>query len=436
MKKLLILSGLVFINMAVFAQSMPGLTLENAVDKALENNYGIQTVRRNLEIDSVNNSWGAAGALPVVSFSASGAELWNVNDEDNYESTTLNAGIDLNWVVFRGFSARISKENLEALETLSEGNLAVTVENTIVDVVLAYYNVLLSESNVVIMEKSMNLSEDRYEQEKQKQSLGTSVTYDLLQAQNAFLEDKSNYLSAQSSYRNAMRQLCFLMADPENTEYSLTSDYELDFDDFNEDALKGKMLENNNTLKNQYVNLEIAKLNVRSAKSAYYPTISAGASGTYQYSDMDYEINNVMDNTSDGFGTSVNVGISYSIYEGGSRKRALQVARIREEISGVETLEMERQMVNQLEQEYELYLLRKELLVLAKENLSAAELNLDLSEQRYKNGSINSFNYRDVQQLYANIALNYENAMYNLVQSYYILLRLTGGVIDDFNSEL
>jgi outer membrane protein TolC len=432
MKKLLIISIFAFLNMAIFAQDNTSLTLKDAVNRALENNYGIQTVKKSLEIDSLNNTWGAAGALPSVSFSGGGSESMNFNDNDNYTNTAFNSGVDLNWVIFRGFSARINKENLEALEVLSEGNLAITVENTIVDVILAYYDVLLAESNVEIMQKSMSLSEDRYELEKQKQEIGTSVTYDILQAKNAFLEDKSNLLSSQSSFRNAIRQLSFLMADPEGMEYDLTSEYDLDFADFQIDTLNSKMLENNNTLQNQYVNLEIAKLNVRSAKSAYYPTISAGASGTYQYSDMNYETNNLMDNTTDGFNTGVNVGISYSIYEGGSRKRILQAAKIMEEISDVETLEMKRQMTNQLSQEYELYLLRKDLLVLANDNLEAAELNLELSKERYKNGTINSFNYRDVQQLYANIALNHENAMYNLVQSYYTLLRLTGGVIDEF----
>ena len=432
----MIMSIALFIaSVPLFSQNVNQLSVEGAVNKALENNYGIVTVKKSHEINELNNSWGNTGALPTVSFTGVGNESWNYNDNDDYKSTNLNGSVDLNWVLFRGFGARITKQSLEELEKMSEGNLAITVENTIIDVILAYYNILLTEKSMDIAEKNMNLSEDRYEQEKQKKQLGTSVTYDLLQAQNSYLEDKSNYLSAKSSYNNAKRQLNNLMAETLDNEYSYTSSFDIVAKDFVQSDLETKMLENNNTLKNQYINLEMAKLDIKSAKSAYYPTIAAGASGSYSNNEMDYETLNNMDNSSSGFNTGLNLSVSYSIYEGGTRRRALQAAKIEKEISEIETVDMEQQLKNQLAQEFEFYQVRQELLILAEENLKAAELNLELSKQKYENGSINSFNYRDIQQMYSNVALNYQNAMYNLIQSYHTLLRLTGGVIDDFNNE-
>lgn len=418
----------------LFSQNLNRLSIKDAVNKALENNYGIITVKKSHEINELNNSWGNTGALPTVSFTGIGSESWNTNENDDYNNTALSGSVDLNWVLFRGFGARITKQNLEKLEKMSEGNITITVENTIVDVILAYYNVLLSENNMKITEKNMILSEDRYEQEKQRKQLGTSVKYDLLQAQNSYLEDKSNYLSAKSSYNNSKRQLNNLMAEPLETEYNYTSSFDVAAKDFELKVLEIKMLENNNTLKNQYINLEMAKLDVKSAKSAYYPTIAAGASGGYTNSETDYETLNNMDNSSSGFNTGLSLSVSYSIYEGGSRRRALQIAKINKEISEIETTDMQQQLKNQLAQELELYKVRQELLVLAEENLKAAELNLELSKQKFETGSINSFNYRDIQQMYSNISMNYQSAMYNLIQSYHTLLRLTGGVIDDFNS--
>ena len=421
-------------SISLIGQETNQLSVESAIKKALENNYGIVTVKKSHEINELNNSWGNTGALPNVSFTGVGSESWNYNDNDDYKSTNLSGSVDLNWVLFRGFRAKITKQSLEELEKMSEGNLAITVENTIIDVILAYYNILLTEKNMDIAEKNMDLSKDRYEQEKQKKQLGTSVTYDLLQAQNSYLEDKSNYLSAKSSYNNVKRQLNNLMAEPLNTDFMYTSSFDIAAKDFVHTNLETKMLENNNTLKNQYINLEMAKLDIRSAKSAYYPTIAAGASGSYSDNEMDYETMNNMDNSSSGFNTSLSMSVSYSIYEGGTRRRALQAAKIKREISEIETVDMEQQLKNQLAQEFELYEVRQELLTLSEENLKAAELNLELSKQRFENGSINSFNYRDIQQMYSNVALKYQNAMYNLIHSYHTLLRLTGGVIDDFQN--
>ena len=431
--KIIVSIAFIILGIHGFSQS-ENLSIEDAVNIALENNYGIITIKKSHEINELNNAWGNTGALPTVSFTGIGNTSQNYTDNDDFKTTALNGSVVLNWVLFRGFRARITKQSLESLEKLSEGNVAITVENTIIDVILAYYNVLLTENNLNIAEKNMQLSEDRYEQEKQKKQLGTSLTYDLLQAQNSFLEDKSSYLSAKSSFNNAKRQLNNLMALPLDTKYNFTSSFDISSKDFNIAALESKMLENNNTLKNQYINLEMAKLDVKSAKSDYYPTIAASASGGYSSTDLDYETLNMMDNNSSSLNTSVGLSVSYTIYEGGTRRRALQASKIQKEISEIETSDMEQQLKNQLAQEFELYQVRQELLILAKENLKAAELNMELSKQKFDNGSINSFNYRDIQIMYSNVALNYQNAMYNLIQSYHTLLRLTGGVIDDFNS--
>jgi len=434
MKTKIIMSiALILASIPIFSQETNPLRIENAIEKALENNYGIVTVKKSHEINELNNSWGNTGALPTVSFVGTGSQSWDNNNNDDYTSTRLSGAVNLNWVLFRGFGAQITKKNLEKLEKMSEGNVAITVENNIIDVILAYYNILLAENNMEIAEKNMILSEDRYEQEKQRKELGTSVTYDLLQAQNSYLEDKSSYLSAKSSFNNAKRQLNNLMAEDLNTDYIYTSSFDIASKDFKKDSLESKMLGNNNTLKNQYINLEMVKLDVKSAKSAYYPTISAGVSGSYSDSETDYDTNPDMSST--GLNTSLNLSVSYSIYEGGSRRRALQAAKIEQEISEIETSDMEQQLKNQLAQEFELYQVRQELLTLAEENLKAAELNMDLSKQKFENGSINSFNYRDIQQMYANVSMSYQSAMYNLIQSYHTLLRLTGGVIDDFNSK-
>lgn len=88
-------------------------------------------------------------------------------------------------------------------------------------------------------------------------------------------------------------------------------------------------------------------------------------------------------------------------------------------------------LTNALAQNYELYQVRRELYLLAEENLEAAELNLSISKDKYESGSINSFNYRDVQIGYQNVALSRLNAIFNLIQSRTSLVRLTGGILNE-----
>lgn len=78
------------------------------------------------------------------------------------------------------------------------------------------------------------------------------------------------------------------------------------------------------------------------------------------------------------------------------------------------------------------YQVNNTVLSLAKEQEASAKLNLDLSAEKLKNGSINSFNYRDVQIMYMNAAIAKFRAIYNVVQSNTDLLRITGGIIGEF----
>lgn len=424
---------LIITSFTLLGQETTELSLKDAINKALKNNYGIITTEKSRDISEMNNTWGNAGALPTIRFVGSRSASKNYNDEDDYTTQNLSGTIELSKTLFRGFSVHIQKDRLEELEKLSEGNVSLVVENTIYSVILSYYNILLTQEQVGISKANMELSKDRYQREIERKEIGSSRTYDLLQAKNAFLQDSSDYLSAQSSYNNAVRELNYLMAESLEKSYEFTSEFTPDTAAFEFEVLSEKMLENNKTLRNQYMNLELAKLDVKSAKSAYYPTLSLNASGGYTSSETDYETMNQMDRNSDGYNTSVSLSLSYTLFNGNARKRALEAAKIEQEISMVETEEMKQDLKNQLAQEYELYNVRKQLLNVAEENLESAKLNLQLSTEKYENGTINSFNFRDVQQLYQNAAYNYQRATFDVIQSYNTLMRLTGGIIEEYD---
>ena len=66
---------------------------------------------------------------------------------------------------------------------------------------------------------------------------------------------------------------------------------------------------------------------------------------------------------------------------------------------------------------YETYTMRQNLYNISELNLEAAELNLQLGEERYRYGSINSFDYRDLQINYLQTALNNLQSKFDLLDS-------------------
>jgi outer membrane protein len=414
------------------AASLPAqeaLSLSQALEQAMGNNYGIIISRAGTEIASINNDWGNAGRYPTIGFDASDNNSYNLGT--NTYTNRLSASIGLNWILFDGFRVRFTKEQLEGLETLSQGQLAVMVENTIEDVILGYYNVLLQLEQLAVLEHVMDLSSDRYDYEKTKQQLGGSVTYNVLQAQNVYLNDKANFMNQEVVARNAVRNLNFIMGIESELTWSFSETFEADTTEYVLSDLLSRMKSSNQVLQNQYTNLLLKEKETDIRRSAYYPSLSLGAG-------MD-AIESWSQTNSDPFSNNGshtpygNLRLSYDIYAAGVRKRSMEIARINEDIARVEIEEMEHALTNELFNLFDFYGVRVELLKVADENLVAAELNMSISEEKYRSGVINSFDYRDIQLIYLNASIRRLQAVYNLISSRTQLTRITGGFLGSVN---
>jgi len=118
-----------------------------------------------------------------------------------------------------------------------------------------YYNVLLQQEQLKVLKTVMELSEDRYQYELNRQSLGGSVTYNVLQAKNVFLNDKANYMNQEVIVRNAVRTLNFMIGEAPAQTWTFTEPFEADTTAYVLGDLLSKMKSGNQTLKNQYTNL-------------------------------------------------------------------------------------------------------------------------------------------------------------------------------------
>lgn len=407
------------------AQSQEALTLSGALGRAMDNNYGLIISRADTEIASINNKPGNAGRYPTIGFDASENNNYDLRSE-TYTSR-FSAGVGLNWVLFDGFRVNITKTKLENLESLSEGRLGVVIESTIENVIQGYYSVLLQQEQLKVLQTIMELSDDRYRYEESRKALGGSVTYNVLQAQNVYLTDKANYLNQEVVVRNSVRNLNFLMGESPTTTWNFSEAFEADTSEYRLADLLSKMKASNQSLQNQYTNLLLMGNETSLRRANYSPTLSLGAgvdlNESWSAPAGQPTINN---------GSLIpygNLRLSYDIYSAGVRRRSVEVARINEEVAQVEISEMEHALTNELFNLADYYGVRIELLKVANENMAAAELNLTISEEKYRTGVINSFNYRDIQLIYLSAAFRQLQAIYNLIDSKTQLTRITGGFL-------
>ncbi len=143
------------------------------------------------------------------------------------------------------------------MEELTSGQLAVQVESTIEEIILVYYSVLLQKEQLKVLETVMKLSDDRYQYELKKQSLGGSVTYNVLQAKNVYLTDKANFMNQEMLVRNTTRNLNYMMGVEPSQTWEFTESFEPDTSDFVLADLLSKMKADNQRLKNQYTGIAI-----------------------------------------------------------------------------------------------------------------------------------------------------------------------------------
>lgn len=437
------------LHLGVFMTQGQDLTLSDAVVKGLENNFSIQIESQRVDIARNNNNAGEAGMFPSISVgigeSLSLTELDNPAgflSSGNIKGRSFNPTATVNWTLFNGFNVRMTKDRLEYLEQQSVGNAQVVIENSIQAIILAYYTALLEEQRLDVFERTLKLSRDRYEYGRMRGELGTAVTFDILQDKNAYLTDSSNYISQVLNYRNSLRNLNLLMGIDVEEYYELTDSLEVEAQDFVLDELYGKMTSSNSNLKNQFITQEILRKDVQVAKSGLYPSINLNLNGSSNSQVQDLSGAEFANGTNGESGIksstlnySAGLTLSYTLFNGGRIRRQLENARINEQIGQLQISELKQSLKNNLISTFDQYNLRNNLLAISIENVETSELNLQLATDRYRNGTITSFEFRDIQITFLTTSLQYVQAIFNLIESETELMRLTGGITESYDEQ-
>jgi len=150
------------------------LTYASAIAIALENNYGIRVARNTKLIAEKNAHPGNAGLLPSVSASSGvNYSVSDINleftggippsDSKGAKSANYNASIDAQYTLFDGLGNIYNFQKLKNTAFLSDAQARLTIENTLVAVATAYFEVARSVENLNIARQALSISADRQE---------------------------------------------------------------------------------------------------------------------------------------------------------------------------------------------------------------------------------------------------------------------------------
>lgn len=417
-------------------QAQNSLSLMDAIAIGLKNNYGIQMVKKQEEISSLNNTWGQTARYPNLNLQAGNYNSFIHNEyttPDSYEAAHLHAArIELSsqWTLFNGFSVNITKQKLEELERLSQGNTALTIENMIEDVILSYYQVVLEHEKLKVIDTILLLAKDRYDYTQERKRLGNAASYDVLQAQNDYLEEKNNRLTQQLRVNSATRQLALILGMQNQTPLLKHDSLQVNTHVFSFADLQDQMLSNNTSLNNQYINQSLLQKETLLRQADRYPHIQLGTGirNSHTFNQNAYE-SHQNQHSFDYYG---NLTLNYQLFNGGKNRRAIEAAKINEQIAQISIEEMKFDLSNKLLELIDYYEISQQVFHISDERKQAAELNLQISQEKFKNGSINSFNFRDVLQIYMNASIYRLEAMYAIIRYETSIFRITGSITPQY----
>jgi outer membrane protein len=175
------------------AAAQPVLRLPDAVNIALKNSLDIKLATNKVEASRINNHYGIAGGLPLVTGALSDNEqVSDINQKLNTGSTinkanastnSLSAGVTGSILLYNGGRVLATKKRLAELELQGRQQLNSQVQNIMADVMSGYYNIVVQLGYRKTIERSIESSRQKLDIVKASQKAGLANNADLFQAE-------------------------------------------------------------------------------------------------------------------------------------------------------------------------------------------------------------------------------------------------------------
>ena len=416
MKKLIILYLIVGTYSSASAQDI--LTVEDAVQIALENNYDIKIAENTFEITENDATLGNAGFLPRVTASFNrnfGRQSFDqlrasgdVREESGVKSNSLSYGARLDWTIFNGLGMFVASDILKELSALEKENLKFQIQTTIFELQSSFYLAAAEKERLRLLNSNVTLSEDRLQVAKQKYELGKASKLEYLQAQVDLNADRSNYIQQIERLARGKFDLLQLMAlDADSIEFDLG--YTLLFDnELNLNELLSAVEMQNPELTSLKKRELLRHQNELLVKSEMLPSVGLFADFTHTNSESPAGF--VVENTSDNI--TYGLSASWVLFDGFNLQRRKQNARIDSETAQFQYENRLLAIKTDIKTNYLNYRNNLDLLTLEKENLEVAKENNEIAQERYEIGLSNALELRESQINLINAELRAQNAAF------------------------
>jgi outer membrane protein TolC len=444
-KKIIIAVLLLSAYTAVFSQEKL-LTRDEAMKKALENNFGIKIAGNQVAIADNNQGILNSGYLPTLTGTANASYSRDdstiefpgqLNDDnsvradveiDKAEAQRYSSALNLNYTLFDGMGRLYNYKRLKEQYQLSELQARETIENTLLQLFSVYFDVARLTENNNVLKQALEISQDRFKRAEYSFEYGQNTKLDILNAQVDVTNDSIALLNVEQQLINAKRDLNVVLNQKLEEDFqvdtTLTFIPSLKLEEYLEQSI-----ENNVALLQTERNLKINEYDIKVSKSGYLPTV--GLTGSYGWNLNQSAASAFFPGTNN---TTYNLGLgaslSWNLFDGGKTTVAVRNAKItyenQELVKQQVALEVERDIQNA-------HTVYKNLLNIFKIQGQAVitnENNFERSKEQFQLGRITSIEFRQAQINLLNAETNKNLAKYDAKLAELQLLQLTGQLLN------
>jgi hypothetical protein len=414
-------------------QAQEILTLENAVGTALEKSFDIKVAQMQQQSSELQVFKGNAGMLPRVDLNSNVGSAFNGVSQKLSNGTEINrfgsslapiTNVAMSWVLYDGKRMYATLDRLKGQGQLSQLQTRQMMENAVVNVMQAYYEVMRQKQTVAFLQTIIKYYEERLTITQQRWEFGKGSKLDYLQSKTELNTQITQLVQAKNSLKNAKVTVNNLLVRTADQDFDVQEVVGIMFDPTTE-QLKSQARAANKGLQALRKSTDISLITQREVAAAKLPRVTLNSSFGYSLSKTNAGLFLYNQNV----GLNLGLGATWNIFNGEIVRRQIQTSKINTDILRKQEEDLWIQIESDLMRAYNQYQTDKELLKLEEENNEVAEENLKISLEKFKLGGSTILELNEAQRS-LNTSLNrLTNARYNIKISELQIMRLSGELV-------
>ncbi|KAA3436971.1 TolC family protein [Rufibacter hautae] len=406
------------------------LTLQQCVEYALKNQAQVQQAQIEEEIGERQIRAQLSGWLPQVS--ANYALTHNIKRQQSVfgdqvitigQKYTSNINFQANQTLYSNdllLASRAARFTRSALDL----NTQATKINTVVDVSKAFYNILLSQEQLRILEENILRQEKQYRDARAQYEQGLVDKTDYQRASITLNSIRADRKRTQEAIKSSIAVLQELMGLPVGTSLTLAYDYNQMQQNILVDTTQNVTFANRVEFQQVQTQRQIQGLNTRYFRWGFLPTASAFVNYNPTFFSSTFS-----DIYSQSYPTSaLGLQIGIPIFQGGRRLQNVRISELQEESLNVELQNTQRRINTEYQTALANYKSDYNDWLTLQSNVQLAEDVYNVIKLQYNEGIKTYLDLIVAETDLRTAQLNYYNALYNVLSSKLDVQRALGTI--------